>query len=386
MTVCRPTLPGAAPEWEPVVQQLRRLGAKAAAERLREDVPRHAAEAQARIRAARAETRDAREWAARLQADLHSAWAERDAALAIRADRQRQALVIPAAATAKRAATKRAVVPILLLSDWHVAEIVEKTGVHGLNESNPKIMERRVAAIGRAAVSVLRQMQEWARTEEMVIHLGGDFVTGFLHPELAETNAMAPIEEVRFARRLLAGLLEFLHAHANVRRFHVICTRGNHGRLTKKKQYKNAAGTNLENGLYWDLADRFPERDGWRWLIPQSGLGYVHLDNPDGSRWTLRAYHGEQCRYSGGIGGLTIPLNKLQARWNETTAADFNVMGHFHTFSRPNPRTLVNGSLKGFDEYALEHGFAIEPPIQTLAVYDPRWKMVSTVHPLFADR
>jgi hypothetical protein len=207
-----------------------------------------------------------------------------------------------------------------------------------------------------------------------------------IFPELAETNSMAPIEEARFAKRLIGAVLDHLREHSGVKRFTVVCSRGNHGRLTKKKQFKNSAGTNLESAIYWDLADRYTEKQGWTWRIPPSGLAYFDIRNPDGTSWTCRGYHGEQCKYQGGVGGLTIPLNKLQARWDKTTRADFNLMGHFHTFSRPNSTTLLNGSLKGFDEYALELGFPYEPPIQTLAIYDPRWRMVTTVHPLFADR
>ena len=383
--IIRPRLPGILPDWEPVLDLLRSMGAPDALRKLTEwdTLPKSTIEANLRIRAARAEARDAREYAAALAVEAERTRRELDAALAVREEVRCSRITIRPQGS-KRG--KRAVVPILLLGDWHVAEIVERAAVNGCNESNPEIMERRVANIARAAVAVIRQTREWARVDEMLIHLQGDFVTGYIHPELAETNAMAPIEEARFGKRLIAGVLDYLTEHSGVKRFTVVCSRGNHGRLTKKKQFKNAAGTNLETSIYWDLADRYTEKDGWTWRIPPSGLAYVSLRNPDGSEWVVRGYHGEQCRYGGGVGGMTIPLNKLQARWDKTHRADFNLMGHYHTFSRPNPSTICNGSLKGTDEYAMENGFSHEPPIQTLAIYDPRWRMVSVVHPLFADR
>ena len=48
------------------------------------------------------------------------------------------------------------------------------------------------------------------------------------------------------------------------------------------------------------------------------------------SKFNLRLYHGHQIKYSDGVGGLTIPLNKWQAKQDQIVRADFNLMGHYH--------------------------------------------------------
>jgi hypothetical protein len=70
-----------------------------------------------------------------------------------------------------------------------------------------------------------------------------------------------------------------------------------------------------------------------------------------------------------------------------TTGQDFSTLwiGHWHQYL-PSPHLVVNGSLKGYDEYAFINNFQFEQPQQALAVVTPKHNI--TFHaPIFsADR
>jgi hypothetical protein len=46
-------------------------------------------------------------------------------------------------------------------------------------------------------------------------------------------------------------------------------------------------------------------------------------------------------------------------------------MGHWHQYL-PTPYLIVNGSTKGYDEYAFINNFQFEPPQQALAIVAPK--------------
>ena len=82
--------------------------------------------------------------------------------------------------------------------------------------------------------------------------------------------------------------------------------------------------------------------------------------------------HGDQARGGGGIGGIWPPLMRLVARKRNNTDFDYMVLGHFHQLiMAPSSGFLLNGSLKGYDEYAAIENFAYEVPQQALWINVP---------------
>src|SRR5690606_25249861 len=51
---------------------------------------------------------------------------------------------------------------------------------------------------------------------------------------------------------------------------------------------------------------------------------------------------------------------------------DTMLLGHYHTYTHLT-RLIVNGSLKGYDEYAYESSFGFEPPQQALWMTHPKY-------------
>jgi len=80
-------------------------------------------------------------------------------------------------------------------------------------------------------------------------------------------------------------------------------------------------------------------------------------------KYLLRFHHGEKILYRGGIGGVTIPANKAVGQWNKIKHAYLDLFGHFH-YSHDFSSFMVNGSLIGYNAYAMQNKFDPERPLQ----------------------
>lgn len=271
-------------------------------------------------------------------------------------------------------------VPIFLWSDWHVEELVDRRKTLGKNEYNLKIAEARAKKCAESTVKMLRHVRLSSHVRSALLVLGGDFISGDIHQELSETNLLGPAEACVFARELLSRGLEAIRQERYLQRIRVVCIVGNHGRTTKKMQFKNGSDKSFETIIYAELARQFTD-PRFEFVIAKGGIELVRI----GPGFDLRVFHGHQVKYQGGIGGLTIPLTKWIHRQDQTQAAAFNAMGHWHQYGLPTPRSLCNGSLKGYDEYAAEHGFGYEPAQQAGAVYDATRGRIGGVFPVYCD-
>jgi hypothetical protein len=275
---------------------------------------------------------------------------------------------------------KHRAIPLINWTDWHVAEVVEKDKVNGLNEFNPEIAERRVDTLTENTIKMIRAMSKRVKIDELFLQLGGDFITGYLHDELAQTNAMGPTEESYFALKLLERSVGNLIETLKLPKVRVVCIRGNHARGTgRKMQYKNDFETSYETFIYRVLADRLAS-DTVEFIIPRTDVVYTEVM----PGLLLRSIHGHQVRYAGGVGGISIPLNKWIQRQDKTIRAAFTMMGHYHTDYQCN-EFAISGALKGYDEYAASHGFPFEPPSQSFSLFDTKRLRVTAKYPIFCD-
>ena len=265
-------------------------------------------------------------------------------------------------------------VAICQWSDWHVGESVTEETTEGMNKFDQLICSQRVERLINKTLHEINIRRKHFDVSKLIVNLGGDFMGGYIHPELEQTNLLSPVEEVIFATRLLSDSLATLRDEGGFERIVVLCDRGNHGRTTRRMQYANAYETSYETLLYVNLQSKFPEFD---FQISKAPLAHYEIGN-----FVIRHFHGEEIRYRGGIGGLTIPLNKKLAGWNSNGKANLNLMGHYHHFSMPNAQTSLNGSLVGWNAYAMAKGIPYEPPIQTLMFYSPEKEMVSARMPI----
>lgn len=261
---------------------------------------------------------------------------------------------------------KSQAVPIIQYSDWHVEEKIERVTTNGLNEYNPDIARKRSETLVVNTLKLLKKERQDVTINELVVCLGGDFINNWLHDHDVQMNFMTPIEASIFAKELLKQALVTLATNAGVKRIIVLCIRGNHGRLTKRMQSSNDYRLNLEAMIYSFLRAELND-SMFEWHVPESELGYVEVYGK-----VIRGFHGHQVSYQGGVGDITIPINKAIMRWDKTHKADWNLIHHYHSYWMPTRNTSLNGSLCGWNSYAASIGAAYEPPTQTFHLLDAK--------------
>jgi hypothetical protein len=249
---------------------------------------------------------------------------------------------------------------IAIASDWHIEEVVKPSTVQGKNRYNPNIAQERADTFARKLVMLTARNRSDTRVDNLVLILGGDFISGSIHEELAENNALAPMEAILLAQDMLDACIRYVKEHGAFKRIVVICKDGNHSRTTKKMYHASRTGNSLEWAMYQNLAKRHTDIE---WVIEDSYLTYYRVYDK-----VLRIHHGDAIRYIGGVGGLEVPMKRAYYQWNMTEPADINVCGHFHQYM-PGYNT-VNGSLIGYNAYAAQNKFAYQPPMQAYLLLD----------------
>ena len=323
---------------------------------------------------------------ARLRSEVASYQKRYKAALA-EIDRQREradALVALKGIDAKRPLTKSVkgskhdASMVVLLSDIHCEETVRPETVNGLNAFDLDVCQARLDELQGRFFAMLEHERQLARVDRVVVWLGGDLISGMIHPELAEENALHPLAAVRWIGERLRGFLDAVAD--NAREVIVATSCGNHGRTTEKLR-TNEADTSYEHHLY--LTMRAAEtRKNVRWQVGEGHLNYLDLDG-----FRIRFCHGHAVRFQGGIGGIHVPLNKAIAAWDATERADLTCLGHWHQFSwSRSGRYVSNGSVIGHSAYAVRIKANYEPPCQAAIVIDHGRREVTKAYPLFCDR
>jgi hypothetical protein len=260
---------------------------------------------------------------------------------------------------------KRAIACVFA-SDWHVDEVVKSRVVNGLNEYNPTIAKERSERFFRNALKLVDIAAKESEIDTIYLGLLGDFFSGWIHEEGAQTNAMAPIEAAMFAGNLLASGIAYWLKNS---KYNIVgdAIPGNHGRLTKKIQSANVVATSLETVTYARIVERFSSDPRVNIALADGGIVYRQLFD----KFTMRLLHGYEVKYGGGIGGLTIPLRRMIGGWDKGIRANLTVLGHYHQY-QPGADIIANGSLVGFNAFAQRIAASPEMPQQAFAVVHER--------------
>ena len=259
-------------------------------------------------------------------------------------------------------------VPTLFASDWHWAEVVDKNQIGGVNEYNIAVSQRRCRAMIETTIDLLRNHIKVSEYPGIVFALGGDMVSGDIHEELSVSNEMEMMPTVLDLWGALTWCIDTLATEfGNV---FVPCVTGNHGRNTHKIRAKGRNFTSFDWLVYQFLAKRFENDPRVRFLIPDGSDAYFQVY---GHRYLLT--HGDQFRGGDGMIGALGPIIRGDHKKRSRNAQidreyDTLLLGHWHQLIQLQ-RLIVNGSLKGYDEYAFQNNFPFEPPRQALWITHP---------------
>lgn len=267
---------------------------------------------------------------------------------------------------------------VVLASDWHIEEVVDPMKIAGRNAYNLDIAQARATRFFQG----VEWLANFARNEftlrEIVLWLGGDLMSGHIHEELMETNELSPAETILKLRDMLVGGIDYLLEDPKLECLKIPCSFGNHGRTTQKFRSKTGAENSFEWLLYNVLAWHYEKEPRVQFAVDKSRHQYVEAYD-----FRLHFHHGDTVRFWGGVGGLSIPLNKRIPKWDNVLRSDYHHIGHFHQ-AIDLGRVLVNGSLIGYNEYAMDQGCDFEPPQQMFYVLDSkRGKCLPT--PIWVD-
>lgn len=261
-------------------------------------------------------------------------------------------------------------VPTLFASDFHWGEIVDPSQIGGTNKFNVAIAHERLRTMIEVSIDLLRNHISTPEDYPgIVFALGGDMVSGDIHEELQATNEAEIMKVVVDLFGALAWAIAALaDEFGNV---FVPCVSGNHGRNTHKIRAKGRNFTSFDWLVYVFLEKHFENDERVRFLIPDGPDAYYQVM---GHRYLLT--HGDQFRGGDGMIGALGPIIRGDHRKRSRNGQigmeyDTMLMGHWHQLIQLQ-RLIVNGSLKGYDEYAWSNNFPFEPPRQALWLTHPQ--------------
>ena len=283
------------------------------------------------------------------------------------------AKIVPRSLPKKKPAGVAVVVPA---SDWHVEERVDAKSTSNQNSFDLAEAEARIFRYYEKVLKLIDWQQHLAPVVELWHPLIGDLMSGYIHEELMESNSLSPTETCVFLQDMLCYGIDLLLKKTQIPVIIPTCV-GNHGRTTQKMRIKTSYKNNYEWLLYTTLAKRYSNNGRVFWIV---GQGYHNTQKIMGRK--VRFHHGDGLRYMGGVGGISISVNKAIAQWDKVDSVDLDVFGHWHTFLWHYPKWVSCGSLMGYNEFSVAIKAEFQHPSQAFIVIDRDYGVTSAM-PIF---
>lgn len=255
---------------------------------------------------------------------------------------------------------------IALFSDLHIEETVEAHSVLGLNEYNIDIATERV----KSYFSNLATCLERDKVKTLYFGALGDNISGFIHEHLQQENGLTPPEATLLCQSLIVSGLQYIrHTLPDLNIIFIgIC--GNHSRTTKKVQNSNGFKLSYEWIMYQNIKQICDMlKLNISFLIPESELALIQT--PDDKRYIFCHGFQVQSKGTGTVAGIYPALQRLAMKWQKVFKQDKIFLGHYHT-NVSIPTATVNGSIIGYNAFALTNGMGYEEPAQQYEVYDSK--------------
>lgn len=269
---------------------------------------------------------------------------------------------------------------VMMATDWHMGERVRPSQVRGKNEYNPEIAQERAENYFIRCLKLLKMARNGWNVNQIVLWLGGDLMTGYIHEEYLMENFLSPTEEMLLVYQTFMRGIKFILAEYDVERIIIPTSNGNHGRGQQKKITADFR-TSYEFLLYQLLAAAFVDEPRVEFQI---GQGYENFVTCYGK--TIGMHHGDEVMYNSGVGGIYPAYYR---RIHRTSAgADAPVVwmiGHHHTLGFA-PGAFSNGSLIGPTPFGVNKGYKPEPAQQGIFLMDEESDRPSFMNPVYVDK
>lgn len=257
---------------------------------------------------------------------------------------------------------------LLLLSDAHFSEVVDPRVAMGLHY-NEDVAKRRIERVRDVAIRYKQLRSSSYPIQKLTVAVLGDMLSGDIHEELEVNNQNPlPVALVTLAYYLHDMFVSLAAEFGNVE---AIFVPGNHPRTTKKMRFKQRTMTNWEYVLGHMV--RALAQDSYKVDVPLQIVPIFKIFN-----WRVGLHHGDSIKSNSFAG---IPFYGMRQRREAVQAllrhlgqpqVDYLAFGHFHqptVLEGTDCTIIINGAVKGGDEYSIGNYFSSNDPVQYLLTF-----------------
>lgn len=266
---------------------------------------------------------------------------------------------------------------LLLVSDAHYPEVVDPEEALGIT-FGPDTVVSRMQHITDRTVRLIQLHENSYQISKLTVAVLGDMLSGDIHDELEITNdkpmGVALTEMTYMLHDMCSIFAKNLSCEVEV-----IVLPGNHPRMTKKPRNKQKFN-NFEYIMGQFLKGL--SQDAYNVIVPKDII-YVH----DIMGHKIGMTHGDGSKAASFAGipfyGIRQRVNALQSTFSSLgrDRLDMLVMGHFHQFlnwTEGDCHVVINGAIKGGDEYSVVTRSSATLPVQGLLTFHERRGWINT--------
>lgn len=246
---------------------------------------------------------------------------------------------------------------ILMLSDWHYGALCDSQW----NYYNTEIAEKRVEQLTDKVIKYILNMS----ITDLVVEVNGDMIEGLISISGRVSSEESAVEQIIGVSKLLIKCINSFKPY--VKSLKVVTTLGNHGRLVSDKKQQGYEHENFEM-LIPEFLRMGLDKDIQ--IITSQGLDFVQYECDNK---IICLSHGHHDKVNSAINNMT-KVYKI--------VPDEVHLGHYHHMSDLNDSNIhvvVNGGLKGIDDFGLKSTRCITKPSQNLIVYGEDRIMVEII-------
>ena len=252
---------------------------------------------------------------------------------------------------------KKSKYAILMLSDWHYGALCDSQW----NYYDTNVAKGRAEQLVAKTQSYILSLG----ITDLIVEINGDMCEGMINIGNRVASEESVVEQIINVSKLLSKCILSLKPYVNS--IKVVTTLGNHGRLTPNRKEQADERENFEmlipEFLRLTLGDDIP-------IVTSQGLDFVKYEFDDK---IICLSHGHHDKATSAIDNM-IRVYKV--------VPDEIHLGHWHHMSDLNDSNIhvvVNGSIKGVDDFGLKATRCTTQPSQNLIVYGKDRMMIELI-------
>ena len=252
---------------------------------------------------------------------------------------------------------KKSKYAILMFSDWHYGALCDSQW----NYYDTNVAQLRAEQLVAKTQSYILSLG----ITDLIVEINGDMCEGMINIGNRVASEESVVEQIINVSKLLSKCILSLKPYVNS--IKVVTTLGNHGRLTPNRKEQADERENFEmlipEFLRLTLGDDVP-------IVTSQGLDFVKYEFDDK---IICLSHGHHDKAKSAIDNM-IRVYKV--------VPDEIHLGHWHHMSDLNDSNIhvvVNGSIKGVDDFGLKATRCTTQPSQNLIVYGKDRMMIELI-------